>query len=59
MAIVRTMDVAAELRCLGVTGILLTAAELGKITKLECQMPKCFCPIELGGQTYFESVTRV
>jgi hypothetical protein len=51
------MEVARELRCLGVTGILLTAAELGKITKLECQMRQCLCPIELGGRTYFESVT--
>jgi hypothetical protein len=52
------MDVAAELRCLGVTGILPTAAELGRITKLKCQMPRCLCPVELGGRKYFESVTR-
>jgi hypothetical protein len=51
------MDVVTELRCLGVTGILLTAAERGKIRKLKCQMPQCFCPAQLGGKSYFESVT--
>ena len=49
--------VAAELEKLGVKGILITAAELGYITKLACKMPQCFCPEELGGATYFEPVT--
>ena len=48
------MTVADDLRNLGVHGILLTAAEEGKIDKVACQMPDCFCPEELGGRTYFE-----
>lgn len=51
------MDVPTELRCLGVKGLLVTAAERGRIKRLRCQMPQCFCPSELGGRTYFESVT--
>jgi hypothetical protein len=49
--------VAVELRKLGVKGILIKAAEQGYITQLACQMPRCFCPEELGGATYFEAVT--
>ena len=45
---------AKELRRLGVTGILITAAEAGYITEVKCGMPKCRCPKELGGAGYFE-----
>lgn len=49
--------IAADLRSLGVQGILITAAEQGYITELKCQMPECLCPEELGGRTYFEPIT--
>ncbi len=49
--------VAAELKKRGVKGVLIQAAEQGYITELACRMPKCFCPEELGGANYFESVT--
>lgn len=48
--------VAAQLRALGVKGVLVKAAEQGYISRLACQMPKCFCPEELGGATYFEPI---
>jgi hypothetical protein len=53
----RGRAVAAELKKLGVKGILITAAEQGYITQLACQMPQCFCPEELGGASYFDPVT--
>ena len=53
----RGRAVAAKLKELGVTGILIKAAERGYITRLECKMPRCFCPEELGGATHFEPVT--
>jgi hypothetical protein len=53
----RGRAVAAELKKLGVTGVLVQAAEQGYITELACQMPKCFCPEELGGASHFEPVT--
>ena len=43
-------SVADQLRALGVKGILVTAAEKGKITALECAMPECLCP---RGRDYF------
>jgi hypothetical protein len=49
--------VARELRALGVKGTLVRAAELGYITELTCGMPKCFCPEEWGGASYFEPRT--
>jgi hypothetical protein len=49
--------VADQLKALGVKGILITAAEQGKIRELVCQMPECFCPTEIGGANYFEPVT--
>jgi hypothetical protein len=49
--------VAKRLRALGVKGILITAAERGHITQVKCGMPHCFCPEELDGAWYFESVT--
>lgn len=49
--------VAAELKKLGVQGPLIRAAEQGYITQLECAMPTCYCPKELGGRTHFEPVT--
>lgn len=53
----RGRAVAAELKKLGVKGVLVQAAEQGYITELSCQMPKCFCPEELGGACHFEPVT--
>ncbi len=53
----RGRAVAASLKALGVKGILIRAAEQGYITELACKMPQCFCPEELGGETYFEPVT--
>ena len=53
----RGRAVAAELKKLGVTGILIKAAEQGYITELACKMPRCFCPEELGGACYFAPVT--
>lgn len=55
----RGRAVAAALKKLGVKGPLIRAAEEGYITQLACAMPKCFCPEELGGPTYFEPVTTV
>jgi hypothetical protein len=49
--------VAAELKKLGVKGILIKAAEQGYITELACKMPRCFCPEELGGPSHFDPVT--
>jgi len=54
----RGRAVAAELRKLGVKGVLIKAAEQGYITEFACAMLRCFCPEELGGATYFEPVTR-
>jgi hypothetical protein len=54
----RGRAVAADLRALGVKGILIKAAEQGYITQLACKMPKCFCPEELGGAGYFDPVTE-
>jgi hypothetical protein len=45
---------AKKLRALGVSGILVKAAELGYITQVTCSMRECFCPEELGGARYFE-----
>jgi hypothetical protein len=53
----RGRAVAARLKDLGVKGVLVKAAEQGYITQLECKMPRCFCPEELGGATHFEPVT--
>lgn len=44
-------SVADQLRALGVRGILVTAAEKGVISILECAMPECLCP---RGRAYFE-----
>jgi len=54
----RGRTVAAELKRLGVKGVLIKAAEQGYITELACAMPQCFCPEELGGASYFEPVNR-
>jgi hypothetical protein len=53
----RGRAVAAGLKKLGVRGVLIRAAEQGYITQLACQMPKCFCPEELGGACHFEPLT--
>lgn len=34
-------------------GILITAAEAGYITELECGMPECYFPEQWGGRGYF------
>jgi hypothetical protein len=54
----RGAEAARELKCLGVKGPLIRAAELGYITKVMCGMPKCFCPEELGGAAYFAPRTH-
>lgn len=53
----RGRAVAAELKKLGVRGVLIQAAEQGYITELACQMRECRCPEELGGRQYFEEPT--
>lgn len=53
----RGRAVAARLKELGAKKILIKAAEQGYITGLACQMPKCFCPEELGGACHFEPAT--
>ena len=50
----RGRAVAAELKKLGVKGVLIQAAEQGYITELACQMRVCHCPEELGGRHHFE-----
>lgn len=50
------LEVAAQLRELGVRGILITAASQGHITELKCAMPTCHCPEELGGKSHFVNV---
>jgi hypothetical protein len=54
---VRGAEVARKLRRLGVKGNLVKAAELGYVTEMKCGMPKCFCPDELGGASYFAART--
>lgn len=48
--------VAEELRKLGVSGILITIAEMGILTEAACQMDDCYCPRELGGRSHFDPV---
>ena len=43
---------------MGVKGTLIKAAELGHVTEVRCGMPKCFCPEELGGASYFSPRTK-
>lgn len=38
---------------------VLQAADLGYITEMTYAMPRCFCPVELGGATYFEPVSQL
>ena len=55
----RGRAVAAELKRLGVKKReLIRAAEHGYITELACKMPKCFCPEELGGTSFFAQATN-
>lgn len=54
----RGAEAARKLRELGVTGILIEAAEKGYITQVVCRMPECFCPEELGGACHFDRVTE-
>src|SRR5437762_8743665 len=53
----RGRTVAVELKKLGAKRILIRAAEQGYVTELACKMPRCHCPEELGGRTYFEPAT--
>ena len=48
-------SIADQLQTLSAPKILIKAARAGKITRLECQMPGCFCPPELGGRAYFDA----
>lgn len=50
--------VADQLHKLGVSGVLITAANEGKIARTVCAMPECLCPKELGGRRYFEAKTE-
>ncbi len=46
-----------ELKKLGVTGIMITLAEQGEISKVECAAEEnCLCPDELGGGTHFDTI---
>jgi hypothetical protein len=54
----RGAEAAGKLKDLGVTGVLIKAAELGYITEVTCGMPRCFCPEELGGAGYFVPRTK-
>lgn len=45
---------AEKLKALGVRGVLVQAAEQGRITQVACKMPECYCPEERGGACYFE-----
>lgn len=51
-------SVAEQLTNFKARRILIRAAQQGKITDLLCAMEECYCPIELGGRSYFEPVTR-
>ena len=53
----RGRAVAAELKKLGVTGVLIQAAEQGYIPEVACQMDECRCPEEAGGRRYFVKPT--
>lgn len=50
--------VVEQLKSLNAPRILIRGAEQGKITVFECAMEECLCPLELGGRSYFEPVTR-
>lgn len=54
----RGHEVAVLLKALGVTGILISAAQKGYITEFACKMPEYLCPKELGGNSYFEPVAH-
>ncbi len=47
-------SIAEQLKILKARRILISAAEQGKITHLECAMEECLCPEGLGGRTYYE-----
>jgi hypothetical protein len=49
-SILKGERVAAELRSLGVRGVLVTMAERGQVVALRCEMPTCYCP---EGRTHF------
>lgn len=52
----RRAEVAQGLKDLGVTGILIEAAQLGYIREVKCGMPECRCPEEIGGAYHFDPV---
>jgi hypothetical protein len=51
-SVVRGTRVAADLRSLGVRGVLAQMADRGQIVKLRCEMPRCYCP---EGRTFFDA----
>lgn len=53
-AVARRAAIVDALRYVGVTGVLLKAADQGRITEVACTMPTCLCPEEAGGRRYFE-----
>ena len=50
-------EVVTKLRGLGVKGILITAAEQGRIAEVKCGMARCYCPESLGGTSHFVPLT--
>jgi hypothetical protein len=56
--VARRAAIVDALRYIGVTGVLLRAAEQGKITDVACSMPTCLCPEEAGGRRYWQRKSR-
>jgi len=51
-------SVPEQLERLNASAFLIRAAKWRKLTRLECEMPECLCPEELGGSTHFEPAMR-
>lgn len=47
-------SVPKQLERLKASPFLIRAAQWRELTKLECEMPECFYPVELGGRSHFE-----
>jgi hypothetical protein len=54
-SMVRGARLAAQLRALGVRGVLVLMAERGQLVKLRCEMPACYCP---DGRSKFERAAQ-
>ncbi|MPZ68304.1 MAG: hypothetical protein GEU71_02115 [Actinobacteria bacterium] len=52
--VARRAAIVDALRYVGVKGVLLKAAEQGRIKEVACSMPTCLCPEGAGGRHYFE-----